>query len=403
MAARDEADPATFETVDWDDIEPRRLPSGHDLLVAGGFLLVGGLFAYDHLFGPTRGDLVNVGVPGGRIRWDPAGFDWLVLLSLCILFAVVVVPLATDRALARRYWRGLRRDRFALAALVFLGVVTALATVGPLLFGRPHIDPAVRNNPPLFMTVDAAFVGECLGATTGPATDPICHGSPRYPLGTDNLGRSMFRRLVMGARVSLLMALVASMLMVPVAAVVGTVAGYLGGRVDSLLMRYVDVQQTVPAVLVYLILVYLFTRSLFLVVLVFGLLSWGGLARMVRSAVLQRKQEPYVAAARAAGARPLAVVRRHLLPNAANTVVTAVTIQIPTLILAEAALAYLGIGERYSRSFGQLMNVGLTELDFARVPWVATEAAVALALIALAFNLLGDALRDAMDPRGDRR
>jgi peptide/nickel transport system permease protein len=124
---------------------------------------------------------------------------------------------------------------------------------------------------------------------------------------------------------------------------------------------------------------------------------------MVRSAVLQRKQEPYVAAARAAGARPLAVVRRHLLPNAANTVVTAVTIQIPTLILAEAALAYLGIGERYSRSFGQLMNVGLTELEFGRVPWVATEAAVALALIALAFNLLGDALRDAMDPRGDRR
>jgi peptide/nickel transport system permease protein len=402
VTTRDEEDGPTFETVDWAEVESRRVPPGRDLLVAGGFLAVSALFAYDYLFGPVRGDLLNVGSPVGRVRWDPAGFDWLVLLSLCLLFAVVVVPLASDRSLARQYWRRLRRDRLALATLGFLAVVTALATVGPALFGKPSIDPAVRNNPPLFVTVDAAAVGECLGRTTGPATDPVCHGSLRAPLGTDNLGRLMSRRLMMGARVSLLMGLVASMLMVPVAAIVGTVAGYFGGRVDGLLMRYVDVQGTVPAVLVYLVLVYLFERSLFLVVLVFGLLSWGGLARTIRSAVIQRKQEPYVAAARAAGAGPLTVVRRHLLPNVSNTVVTAVTIQVPTLILAEAALAYLGIGERYSRSFGQLMAVGLDGLDFARVPWVATEAAVALALIALAFNVLGDALRDAMDPRRER-
>ena len=403
MTTRDEGPRPTFETVDWEDVERRCLPAGRDLLVVVGFLLVGALFVYDYLFGPVRGDLVNVGVLGVRMRWDPTGLDWLVLLSACILLAVVVVPLAADRSLARRYWRRLRRDRFGLAALAFLAVVTALAAVGPLLFGKPHIDPAVRNNPPLFATIDAAHVGECLGRTTGPASDPVCHGSLRAPLGTDNLGRSMFRRLVIGARVSLLMALVASMLAIPIAAVVGTVAGYAGGRIDDVLMRYVDVQQTVPAVLVYLVLVYLFARSLFLVVLVFGLLSWGGLARMVRSAVLQRKQESYVTAARAAGASRLAVVRRHLLPNASNTVVTAVSLQVPTLILAEAALAYLGIGERYSRSFGQLMNVGLTGLDFGRVPWIATEAAVALALIALAFNVLGDALRDAMDPRGGDR
>lgn len=395
-------DRPTFETIDWDDVERTRLPPLRDLVAVGSFALVGVLLASDYLLVPMGEPLVNVGTLGSVLRWDPAGFDWLVLLSACLLFAVVVVPLATDRALARRYWRRFRRDRFALVAFGFLAVVTVLAAVGPLLFGKPHIDPAIRNNPPLFVSASGSLVGECLGRVTESATGTTCHGSLRYPLGTDNLGRSMFHRLVMGARVSLLMALVASMLMVPVAAVVGTVAGYLGGRVDDLLMRYVDVQQTVPAVLVYLILVYLFTRSLFLVVLVFGLFSWGGLARMVRAAVIQRKQEPYVAAARAAGAGPLTVARRHLLPNASNTVVTAVSLQIPTLVLAEAALAYLGIGERYSRSFGQLVNVGLTELDFGRVPWIATEAAVALVLIALAFNLVGDALRDAIDPRGER-
>jgi peptide/nickel transport system permease protein len=180
---------------------------------------------------------------------------------------------------------------------------------------------------------------------------------------------------------------------------VGTLAGYLGGTVDDLLMRYVDIQQTVPAILVYLVGVYLLRRSLFLVVLVFGLLSWGGIARVVRSEVKQRKRESYVRAARAAGASRLGVVRDHVLPNVSNTVLTAVTIQVPTLLLAEASLGYLGLGERYSKSLGQLVRLGTTEFDFTQVPWVATEAALALALTAVAFNLFGDALRGALDPR----
>jgi peptide/nickel transport system permease protein len=397
-------DERTFDRLDWAETDPSRTPGATDLLAVSLFAALAALFAYDYLAVPKGPDMLNEVVLGHRLRWDPAGFDWLVLLSLVVFVTVVVVPLATNRTLARRYWRRLRTDRLALASLAYLSAFVFLGTFGPALLGRPDIQPALEFQPPVLMRVESTALFECAGRVTSVGGTEYCYGSWQYPLGTDTLGRAMSTRLVQGMQVSLLMALVVSMLMVPIAALVGTLAGYLGGRVDDVLMRYVDVQQTVPAVLVYLVLVYLFTSSLFLIVLVFGLLSWGGLARMIRSEVLQRKQETYITAARAAGASRWGVVRHHLLPNASNTVVTAVTIQIPTLILAEAGLGYLGIGERYSRSFGQLIQVGLdpTSVDFAQYPWMATEAAVLLAVTALAFNVLGDALRDAMDPRGER-
>jgi peptide/nickel transport system permease protein len=394
-------DRSTFEDIDWTTVDPDRSPATRDLLAIGLFLALGALFAYDYLVASSRALLLNESVLGHRLRWEPTGFDWLVLLSLCLFLVAVVAPLATNRSLARRYWRRLRSDRLAVAALAYLGLATVLAVLGPVVLGEATVDAAPASQPPAFTTVDGRYVLDCVGPEVGTEALPKCQGTLQYPLGTDRFGQRMLPQLAAGLRVSLSMALVASMLMIPVATAVGTVAGYAGGRVDDLLMRYVDVQQTVPAVLVYLILVFLFSRSLFLIVLVFGLLSWGGVARMVRSEVLKRTAEPYVAAARAAGASHVAIVRRHLLPNVSNTVVTAVTIQIPTLILAEAALAFLGIGERYSNSLGQLIEVGLT--DFQYVPWIAMEAAIALALTALAFNVLGDALRDATQPDGGER
>ena len=391
MAAED----GTFESVDWTEVAVDRptLPAGAAPLLP--FLALAALFVYDLAVAPTW--LVNVDLLGQDLRWDPARMDWLVCLSTLVFVVTVVAPLVRNPRLAREAWHGLRDDRLAVASLVYLVGFVLVGALGPTLLGEAPIRPALEFQPPVWGQVESTAVLECVGRTSGDGA--VCHGSWRYPLGTDNLGRNMVHRLVAGLQVSLVMALVASMLMVPLAVFVGTVAGYVGGTVDDALMRYVEIQQTVPAVLVYLVLVYLLTRSLFLIVVVFGLLSWGGIARIVRSEVHQRKHESYVRAARAAGAGRLTVVRRHLLPNVSNTVLTAVTIQVPTLLLAEAGLAYLGIGERYSQSLGQLVRLGIVDFQFTRFPWVATEAAVALALTAVAFNLLGDALRTALDPR----
>ena len=388
---------ATLEPIDWAEVRADRPTIPPGLWVLAPFLALVALFGSHYALVPDGEPLVNRAVFGFRVTLDPTAFDWLVAFSVLVFLSVVVLPLVRNRTLARAAWADLRSDRVALASFCYLVAFVLVGALGPALLGEPRIQPALEFQPPVYGTIESTAVLECVGPTS--ADGSVCHGSWRYPLGTDNLGRSMLHRLVQGLQVSLLMALVASMLMVPLAVTVGTVAGYVGGTVDEVLMRYVDLQQSLPAILVYLVAVYLLSRSLFLVVLVFGLLSWGGIARVVRSEVRQRKRESYVRAARAAGASRLAVVRDHVVPNVSNTVVTAVTIQIPTLLLAEASLGYLGLGERYSKSLGQLIRLGTTDFDFTQVPWIATEAAVALAVTAVAFNVFGDALRGALDPR----
>lgn len=388
-----------MEAIDWAEVQADRptLPAGSATLAP--FVALATLFAYHYAFVPSADKLLNEAFLGFRIVLDPTGFDWLVALSVLLFCVLVVVPLVRDPSLAREAWGDIRADPLALASFWYLVAFAVVGALGPFLLGDPTIDPTLEFQPPVYTSVESTAVYECLGRTS--ADGSLCHGTWRYPLGTDNLGRNMLHRLVSGLQVSLLMALVASMLMVPIAITVGTLAGYLGGTVDDVLMRYVELQQTLPAILVYLVAVYLFERSLFLVVLVFGLLSWGGIARVVRSEVQQRRHASYVRAARAAGASRLAVVRDHVLPNVSNTVLTAVTIQVPTLLLAEASLGYLGVGERYSNSLGQLIRLGTTSFDFTRYPWIATTAALGLALTAVAFNLFGDALREALDPRDD--
>ncbi|WP_433625060.1 ABC transporter permease [Halomicrococcus sp. NG-SE-24] len=192
----------------------------------------------------------------------------------------------------------------------------------------------------------------------------------------------------------------ACFVVVPLATGVGLLAGYRGGWTDRILMGYVDIQQTVPSFVVYLVLIFLFHTSLFLVVLVFGLTSWGSAARLVRSEVIQRREEPYVVAARNAGASDLHVIRHHILPNVSSTVVTAVTRQISTLLLAEAAIAYMELNDIMIQSFGETIAYGLRG-DWQTVWWPVVFPVAAFSLTVVAFSVFGDALRDVLDPRGD--
>lgn len=397
--------PARFETVDWADATPGVQVTRSAVAFAAALAVLSALFVYDYVFvGPQEyfvGSVIDLPGVHHAVFFEPTGMDWLVSLSALLFVFLVVLPLARSPATRRRYWRRLRRDRAATAAFAYLAVGTFLATVGVAAVGEPRVNLAHAYQPPLLTaTRNAIPVTEC----AGPVWLDQCWGSLQYPLGTDRLGRNMVNRLLRAFRVTMLIAFVTSMLIVPLGTAVGTVAGYAGGLVDELLMRYVDVQRTLPAILVYLVLVLVFKSSLFLIVLVFGLLSWGGVAQVVRGEVLQRKSATYVAAARAEGATSRWVILRHVLPNTSGAVFTALSVTIPTLVLSEAALAYLQIGERYSYSFGQLIALGMREVSlhyyFPGAWWLSVEAAVFLGLTLLSFHVLGDAMRDVTDPRG---
>lgn len=344
--------------------------------------------------------LVDTLGPGlGTVRWafDPDAIHWLLAIALSVVGWFGVGALLADPRLARSYGRGFRRRPGALAALVFLAGFLVLAVIGPVILGPAKVAPAYKFQPPVFLTADTAAAYECVGPVTG----HTCHGTWRYPLGTNGVGKSLLTLNAYGAQIALIVALVSATIIVPIAVFVGTVAGYAGGWVDEFLMRYVDVQQTVPAIVIYLVLMILYGQSLFLIVLVFGLLSWGEVARLVRTEVRRYRAIGHVEAAEGMGASRWYVIRRHILPKISPTVIAATTRKTPELILAQAALAFLDLNDVMVPSWGDLIADGLSSFWIA-VPmkwWVSTISVVLLAGTVIALNVLGNAIRDIMDPR----
>jgi peptide/nickel transport system permease protein len=342
--------------------------------------------------------------------WDLTRFDWVLVACFVVVGWLGVAPLVSDPERTRRYWRQFRRDRLAVLGLGYLVVFTVVAAIGPILVGDQIASLYRAFQPPYGFSVDAGVVGECVGTVSGDR----CHGTLQYPFGTNSIGLGVFYMLVHGARVSLLVALVAGAVVAPLGALVGITAGYVGGAVDELLMRYVDVQEAIPAFVVYILAAFFLGRDLLLLLAVFGLLSWGGVARLVRSETLQRRSTGYVRAARAAGAGRLHVIRRHILPNVGGTVVTATSQIIPGLLLAEVALGYLRLNEETLYSWGLLLSMGLSgyhgsfpetfslgnfNTGFMDKWWIATSTAIAVAITIAAFALVGDRLREVLDPR----
>lgn len=384
-----DAEESRYERVDWDGMErrPYRLSRSMRWFLAS-LLGVGALFYYDY------SGMAGTYVVG---NWAPITLDWLYLLAVVLFGCFVALPAVVHRRATARYWRRFRQHRPAVVATGFLALVALVGTLGPLVVGRPEIDLYHQNLPPIGFTVERGPIAyKCLSGNVGTPAEPRCAGTLHHPLGTNADGKDMIPLLVTGARVTLLLSLVAAMLIVPIATLVGTVAGYRGGTVDDLLMSYVDVQETVPAFVVYVILIFLLGRSLFLIVVVFGLLSWGGPARVVRGEVRKRTHATFVRAARSHGASHLEIVRRHVLPNVSATVVVATTRQIPILLLTEAAIAYLGLSDAILYSWGaQIADGGTSTVTW----WIWLFPALALGGTIVAISVVGDALRDAFDPR----
>jgi peptide/nickel transport system permease protein len=219
-----------------------------------------------------------------------------------------------------------------------------------------------------------------------------------HPLGTDQYSRDLLSRLLNGARISLTIALLAVAISVTVGTLVGLVAGYAGGLADAVLMRVVDAGLAVPKMFVVLVVLALWEGvTIPALIGMIGLTGWFGVSRIVRTEVSAAREREYVAAARAAGASPWRITVRHILPNVAGPVIVVAAMGVGQVVLLEAGLSYLGIGvPQPTPSWGNIIADGQHML--LRAPWIATSAGVAIVVTVLAFSLLGDGLRERLDP-----
>ncbi|MBN1623937.1 MAG: ABC transporter permease [Clostridia bacterium] len=221
----------------------------------------------------------------------------------------------------------------------------------------------------------------------------------KYPFGSDNLGRDVLTRVMYGARISLTVAFVASLVNFIIGVTYGAIAGYEGGRVDNVMMRIVDIINSVPLVLIIILLMVLIgNQGLWTIILAIGLVYWVGMARLVRGQILALKEQEFVLAATALGVARKNIITRHLIPNAMGPIIISMTMMIPSAVFTEAFMSFIGLGvSAPMASWGTLANNALSGILSS--PYQLFFPASAIAITMLAFNFLGDGLRDALDPR----
>jgi ABC-type dipeptide/oligopeptide/nickel transport system permease subunit len=269
--------------------------------------------------------------------------------------------------------RRIRTDRFFQLGILLVGIVVLAAVLAPWL--APH-DP---------------LSGDLRGAY-------LVKPGSRFPLGTDTQGRDVLSRVLYGARLSLSVGIISQSVAVTLGVVLGLLSGYYGRWVDALVMRMADITLAFPTLLLLIAVAAAVKPSLPIVFVVIGVVGWAGMARLVRSQVLVLKHSEFVVAARSLGARDRRVLLRHLLPNVRTQVIIAATLGIAGAIMAEAALSFVGLGAQPpTPSWGAMVADGRDLLRVA--PWVSFAPGLAIGLAVLGFNLVGDALREAYDPK----
>ena len=221
--------------------------------------------------------------------------------------------------------------------------------------------------------------------------------SPAHLFGTDEVGRDVLTRMLYGSRMSLLIGIIPTMLSMAIGTLIGMIAGYFGGKVDTVIMRVADIVMSFPSMLLAMVVMYTLGGGTFNVFLTMAFVGWAGVARVVRSETLKLKESEYVEAARIMGVRRFRIIARHILPNCLPTIIVLFTLDIPAAILTESSLSFLGMGvQPPSASWGLMVNAGRAFLYHA--PWLCFAPCLAIMVIVLAFNYLGDGLRDVLDP-----
>ena len=271
--------------------------------------------------------------------------------------------------------RRLKSNRAAMVALVLLVLMVALIVVGPMF------SPWAYD----YMDFDGAW-----------RAPPQLEGLHLF--GTDQLGRDLFVRTLIGGRISLMVGIVATLVSLLIGVTYGAIAGYFGGRIDNLMMRAVDILYALPFMFLVILLMVVFGRHLVLIFVAIGAINWLDMARIVRGQTLALRNREFVMAARASGVSNGRIIQRHIVPNLLGVVAVYVTLTIPHVILVESFLSFLGLGvQEPATSWGALVNEGARDMEAA--PWALAFPAAFLALTLFCFNFIGDGLRDALDPK----
>jgi oligopeptide transport system permease protein len=274
-------------------------------------------------------------------------------------------------------WQRFRRNRLAVLGLSIIVLLIIVAVISPLLvhFGL-IVDPIKQQVENI----------------------EVAPGQMGHPLGTDELGRDTLSRVMYGSRISLSIGILVQAIILPIGLAIGLTAGYFGGRIDNLLMRFTDIWYAFPDLIFVLVLVSVFGPSLLSIFGAIALVNWVNLARLVRGQVLSIKEKEFIEAARSAGSPPFKLIVKHLLPNSLGPIIVTLTFGIPNAIFLEAVLSFLGVGiPPPTPTWGQMVFDGY-EAIYAN-PTSVVFPALAIGFTLLAFSFVGDGLRDALDPR----
>ncbi|WP_255191677.1 ABC transporter permease [Natronobeatus ordinarius] len=398
--------PNRFDDVDWDEITDS---SGFVLSINTKLMLVTSipllaLALYDwRLVGEREATFERLGEDLGvsglfetvGLNHDPSGLDYLFIFTILLFLFYLLLPLYQNPRMTKYYWKEFKRNRPAVVSLGWLAIVFVGGLLGPLVMNPPETDILIGYQPPVYMSTEMVHVPTCAGEIQ----DGRCYGTWEYPLGTSHDGQSVFTIIVYGMTISMQIAFIVTTIVAAIGITFGTVSAYAGGWVDEIMMRFVDIVLSLPTLLIYILILYIYGASLAMFILVFAVIGWGGTARYVRSKALSVSEEEFVKATRISGASTFRTVRRHVVPNTASSIITQLTLLIPIFLLAEAQLAFLGLGDSSIRSWGQLISMGRSSLSYA--PWIVLAPGIVLFLTILAFNFLGDALLDALNPEAE--
>ena len=279
-----------------------------------------------------------------------------------------------SNSLASDAWSALSKNRAAWFSAIALTTMVLLVLLGPLVspYEVDQTNWSKLANPP-----------------------SIQDG---HIFGTDDLGRDLFVRTMYGGRISLMVGIVATLVSVLIGVSYGAISGFVGGKVDSIMMRIVDVLYAMPFLFFVILLMVFFGRSIFLIFIAIGAVNWLDIARIVRGQTLTIKGKEFVDAAKAGGVSTLRIIFRHIVPNLMGIVVVYVALTVPQVILVESFLSFLGLGvQEPMTSWGALVNQGARQMESS--PWILLFPALFLAMTLFCFNLIGDGLRDALDPK----
>ena len=264
-----------------------------------------------------------------------------------------------------------KKSPLAMIGLVVIIIIILLAIFAPIV--APY-DPYTQNLP-----------------------NALAKPSAEHLLGTDCFGRDLLSRIIYGARNSLIIGLIPSVIAIVIGSVMGLMAGYLGKRADFIIMRIADIVLSFPSLLLAMVIMYTLGASLLNLFIALSIINWGVTSRTVRAQTLQLKEKEFVEAARSAGVKKSTIMFKHILPNCIPTLIVIFTLDIPDAIMSEASLSFLGVGARPPEASWGLM-VSENREFLTRAPWVALVPGFAIMLLVLAFNFIGDGLRDALDP-----